>query len=376
MASKWINQLRKTEGAVDYSYDPFAAQNCIRSTSPGMNWLFGRNWGLPLGYSMLLWAQQKTGKSYLSSSFIAGMHRDFPDGICIKFNTEFRAGQLTLDMQRSLGIDPDRFQEKEVNRSKFIFDFITDEVDEMCKAGAPIKLLIIDSQNGLRGRREENQDSVEQHQMGDHAATMKVGLKRIIEVQRRHKISLIITSHTTPEMDIWEQKRGNKNKAAVAQGVLHHCEYFINLETNRNKAGQQDLLGRDMIDESKKGMDDKGEQTGRKVVAWMQDSSFGSTGRVAEVTYDFKQGVVNQHEEVYQLGTKWGIIGRPNNTTHVIGEQKFTGKPATLAALASDVALQKFVIDGLIAAEKNGTVMELAEDEVAAEFEKLQKDAA
>ena len=37
--NKWFKQLTEFDGAVDYDYDSFAAENCLYTPSPYMNWI-------------------------------------------------------------------------------------------------------------------------------------------------------------------------------------------------------------------------------------------------------------------------------------------------------------------------------------------------
>lgn len=371
--NKWMNQLKKLEGALVDRVDPFARDNLLRSSSPSTNWVFGKTHGLPFGMGCLLWGEQKAGKSLLCFDLIGQMHRDYPDYIAVKFDTEFRdEGQLTEEMAALYGIDMDRYLCVQVNEPAQVYDAIEQKIGAMVTAGAPIKLVVIDSITGVRGRRDKDSDTVDQHQIGDQAQTTKVGLKRILSVQKRNRIALIATAHATAEMDMWEQKRGNKTKAAASFGALHHFEYFLNVFKNKTAAGQADIMERKLVDESKKGLDDKGEKTGHKVSVWMQDSTMGPKDRVGEFTIDYQRGIVSQHEEVFKIGLNWGAIKRPTMQTYAIGAEKFTGKPAVIAALEASKELQARVMEDILAMEKMtrqpGKVLATEDPDVAAAF--------
>ena len=108
MSNKWMKRLQKLEGAVLRDYDPF--QNVIRTVSPSVNFVFGNSHGLPLGYSLVLSGPPKGGKSLLCNAFIGQLHRDDPDAIAVKYNTELRElGQLTDHQCAVWGIDRDRY---------------------------------------------------------------------------------------------------------------------------------------------------------------------------------------------------------------------------------------------------------------------------
>ena len=155
---------------------------------------------------------------------------------------------------------------------------------------------------------------------------------------------------------------------------MHHTEFHINLERNETKTGNQSELEEAFVDDSKKGFDDKGDATAHKVRAWMQSSTCGCSNRVAEFTLDYKRGIVHVEEEVFKLGIRWGIIGRPSTVTYQIGEQKFAGKPACLKALAESRELQQRVLARLLELEGTSSMPEPTTEEAIAEFEAPTSD--
>ena len=365
-ANKWMAKLNKMEGAVNTEYDPFS--QVIRSPSPSLNFVFGKAHGLPLGYSMVLSGPPKGGKSVICNAMIGQMHRDFPDGIAVKFNTEMREmGQLTPDQAGLWGIDRDRYVAYDVNQPDQIFDRIEKEIAAMCQEGMPLKLVIIDSLNAIQGRRAMNADSVMTQQIGDLALTLKDGMKRILPIQRQHKIAMIFTTHIAAEMDQAEQMRGNKVKMAAGFGVQHHAEYFVFVEPNKSAKGRENLLGEKLENEDLGDTrDGSAERTGHKIRVQMKDSSLGPKMRVGEFTLDYNHGIINTHEEAFLLGVNRGIINKPNNLTYEFGGQKWTGKPAMLAAL-KDPKLQEAVMAELRRRDMAGTVAVTAEEAQAQE---------
>jgi RecA/RadA recombinase len=355
MANKFVEKLRKLEGAVVDRYDPFVPENLLRSSSPGVNWLFGKNHGFPFGYSCLLWGVRKSGKTLLLYDWVGQLHTDDPDAIAIKFDTEFRdEGQLSEEMAKAWRIDMDRFLVYQVNRPEQIFDRIKGPIADMIKQGAKIKLIGIDSVTAILGRRESEQESVTNHQIGDHAMTMQIGLKSIIETQRKHKIALVLTAHARDEMDRIEIMRGNTKKPAAANAVYHHCEFIVNVERNFSKDGKTDSLGNKFVDESREDFSGDAEVTGHKIKVFMSDSTLGPKNRQIEFTLAYKQGIVNQNEEIMKLGLGWGIINHPKKGSYEVGETKYTGKPNLLEGL-KDPKIQQYIISKLIERESDPT---------------------
>lgn len=346
MGKDWMKALNKLEGAVTERYNPFA--HVIRTPSPSVNFVFGKSHGLPLGYSLVMYGPPKGGKSVLCNAMIGQLHRDDPDAIAIKFNTEMREmGQLSPEQASLWGIDMDRYVAYDVNQPDQIFDRIEKDIAAMCQEGAPIKLIIIDSLNAIQGRRAMNAESIMTQQIGDLALTLKEAMKWILPVQRKYKIAVVMTSHIAAEMDQAEQMRGNKVKMASGYGVQHHAEYFMYVEPNKAKTGRQTVLGEDLTDETRTDLMDKAERTGHKIRVCMKDSSMGPKGRTGEFTLHYDKGIINTHEEVFLLGVNRNVIGHPNNQTYTFGEKKWAGKAAMLQAITEDRDLYNAVISEL-----------------------------
>jgi RecA/RadA recombinase len=349
-----MDRLKKIEGAITERFDPWAVSNLIQSRSPSLNWLYGHNHGIPRGYSTLLWGESKSGKSLISYDITGNIHQTDPEAIVVKFDTEMRdEGQMTPEMAKAFGIDLNRYLVISKN-SPTLFDDINTNILELCQSGAKIPLIIVDSITGIKGRRESDQETVMQHQIGDHAVTLQVGLKAILETIRRQRIHLIMTAHARDELDAIEVKRGNKKKVAAANAVKHVAEFFVNVFRVNNKEGKADALGNAFTDESRKDMNGDGESTGHKIGVWMQGNTMGPENRMGTFTLDKTRGIINQHEELFELGTGWGVIAKPTTMSYKIGSEAFVGRPACLQALASRKDLQDYVIQGMIQREKAG----------------------
>lgn len=352
--AKRIEKLKEIDGALKERFDVWAPSNLIRSSSPSVNWAFGKNHGFPRGFTALLWGEEKAGKSLLTFDWAGQCHKADPNCVVVKFDTEFRdEAQLTPDSAKMFGIDLARFIVIRNNEPE-IFDNIKTELNAMCQDGLNIPLVIIDSITAILGRRESNQDTVTQHQQGDHAATLQVGLKAIVKTIRNNRIALALTAHAKDQWDPIEVRRGNVKKPAAASAVKHFCEYIIHVSKNKNKDGKVDLLDRPMIDEGRKDMENDGDVTGHKVKIWMEGNTIGPVNRVAQFTLNYQNGIINQHEELFELGRNRNAgIERVNAQTYKIGTEMFRGKPAALEALATREDLQRIILSALLADEKN-----------------------
>lgn len=366
--NKWLSQLQKLDGAVVESYNPHQA--VVQTFSPSVNFTFGNGHGLPQGFTLALGGPPKGGKTVLCNSMIGQLHQSDPEAIAVKFDTEFRElGQMDDLTAEAYGIDRDRYQPCMINTPKGIFDQIEQDLAAQCQAGMPLKLVIIDSITGIQGRRAMNADSIETQQIGDLALTLQEGFKRILPVQRKYRFAIVLTCQVRAEMDILEQKRGNKVKMALPFGVQHYAEYFMFVEANKNKDGRTDLLGNDLRDDETGLTDVAGneDQIAHKIRVKMKDSSCGPKGRVAEFTLSYRNGKItgikHVHEEVFLLGVNRGVIEKPNNLSYAYGDQKWTGKPATLQALENDAGLRARILADVFQKDQPGSY----DDEAPAE---------
>lgn len=356
MANKWMKKLQELSGAVDFHYNPF--EDVLKTPSPSTNFVFGNTHGLPRGYTMVLYGPQKGGKTLLTNLMVGQLHQTDPDAIAVKFDTEMRTNiQLTELPLKNFGIDESRYMVYDVNSPEEIFNRIENEVQAMIQAGAPIKLVIVDSITGIQGRRAMNaKDGVMTQQIGDEAATLQVGLKRILAVIRKCKIGLVLSTQIRADMDPNAKYNtqstklngnGESVKMAGAWALKHFAEYFVYVERNSRGDGKKDINGNELVAEGLKDMEDHKEQTGHKIRVFMRDSSCGPKGRCGEFTIDYYKGIINVHEEVFALSIARGIIERPNNRTYVLSgwkDGKWDSKEKYLNAIKDDPALSKEIV--------------------------------
>lgn len=324
----------KGKNVVDYSENPFS--DILFTDSPSFNWMLGNTHGLPFGYSLLLWGAPKSGKTLVCNNFISVLHRVNPEAMVLKFNTEFRE-----KLQRNSNIadiDTNRIRTLEVNGPADVFDFIAKDVPSMCQAGLPLKLIIIDSLNGIFGKRGVNSDSIEDVTIGDAAITLQEGFKRIIPVLRQYNIALIATAQQRAEMNQLEQRRGNEFKVALASGALHAIEYHVQIIQNRNKDGK-------LIDEESKDLMEKNLILGHKIRAVISASSCSPQGRTAEFTLNYNKGIVNIGEEVAKLATDATHVVKTEGQMYIVGDQKYRGWDAFVNALETNIDVRNKVIE-------------------------------
>jgi len=350
---KFMEKLLKLEGAVRESRNPHL--NVISSPSPSLNFCFGNGQGLPRGYSMLLYGPPRGGKSIICNAMAGQLHRENPEAFVVKFNTEFREGGQSDDSQKKIyGIDPDRYIGYEVNQPDFIFDRIEKDLAAMCQDGMDLGLVIIDSLNGVQGRRGMNADSIMTQQIGDNALTIQEGLKRILPVQRKCNFALIVTSHIRTQMDtktggssIVHTSHTTAIRPAVSYGTQHHCEYYMYVCPAGGEGSKEDLAGNKFEDNTVEDLKGQGEKTGHKVRVKVTDNSIGPKGRTGEFTLDYHNGIINVHEEVFKLGCARNIIEKPNQQTYSFDGVEWRSKEACWTAIRDNPELSQKILQEL-----------------------------
>jgi hypothetical protein len=259
-----------------------------------------------------------------------------PEGIVIRFDTEMRAKFQSTNMW---GFDPDRFIAYDTNKPSEIFDYIVNEVQPMLQDGMPLRMIIIDSLTAIQGVREGTATGIENHQIGDNALTIQKGLKMILPVIRRYNVGLFCTSHIRANLDAGMY--GPKEKMAGGYAQKHFFEFFMSVRRDGSKEGKVDLLGNDLSNSDIKDMKGNKEQTGHKIYATIDDSSLGSKGRSAEFTLDYSRGLINVHEEVFQLAVNTNVVERPNNRTYIFGGKTYTSKADFITAIRDSEEMQQ-----------------------------------
>jgi RecA/RadA recombinase len=206
-------------------------------------------------------------------------------------------------------------------------------------------------------------ESVEKHTIGDHAQTIGIGLKRILEVIRRHNIALVLINQVRDELDMTEQMRGNKFKMQAGWALKHFAEYFVAVESNATKDGRTDIMGREFVDENQTDLAGKGETTAMKIRVKMKDSNMGPKGRTGEFTFDFHRGIINQHEEVFKLGFNRGVITSEKQGTYEFSGQSWRGKESCLNAIKESQELSDAIVDELRRRDEAGEFSSVTDSE-------------
>lgn len=336
--NKWLKELRKHDAAVENDYDAFSEENTLKTPSPYVNWIFAnKSHGIPKGSGVLLFSEPKAGKSLLSQAISAQLHKDDPEGIVMYFSTEYK-GKFQKGFFE--GIDPNRIVMYDTSDPKDIFDYLAYTVQPMVQDGMPLRLVVIDSITAIGGVKAQDK-SIEDHLIGDKALTITRGLDMIIPFFKKHNITYITVAQV--RMNIGAM-HGPDIKAAVPKACEHNHEYFISVKRAGSADDKKALDGQSFENEIKDARGNKS-LTGHKIYIKMEQNSVGTAGRAAKITVDYKKGFINQHEEIFELGTNTGVINRPNNVTYEFAGKTYRGKVEMANAIKDDPSLAEMILD-------------------------------
>lgn len=348
--TNWKTQLSKLQGAV--TERRMIHNDVLQSRSPSLNATFGNGWGLPYGYSLLLGGKPKGGKSTITNDMIGVLHEKDPKAIAIKVDTEFREeAQNSENDLKKWGIDEERYMSYE-RADPDIIDFIDRDLTALMEKGCPIRLLSIDSINGIEGFRTENAETARKanNQIGDNARTQQLLMSKLMAFCRKYKVACIISAHVGAEMDEYEKMRGNDVRIKTSFGVNHRIEYWMYVEKLVTKDSKMDLLDQPFVRDTgihMIGSKQDGDFFAHKIRVKMKNSSFGPIDRIGEFTYKYDTGIWNQHEEAFTLGLNHQppIVIHIGAGNYMIGEQTWRGKANILEALKKDRALFDYVLN-------------------------------
>ena len=92
---------------------------------------------------------------------------------------------------------------------------------------------------------------------------------------------------------------------------------------------------------------------GHRIYIKMEGNSIGPAGRAGVFTLDYKDGIINQHEEIFWLGKNLGILTTTNNRTYEFNGQKFNGKKETALAIRDNPELAKAILEAVKKLDSN-----------------------
>lgn len=354
--TNWMSKLTKNFGQIAADVARPVDQ-VVKLPSPSLNYVVG-NGGLTKGKLACLVGPESGGKSLLSQLIFIQLQKDNPDGICILFDTEYSFNPSWFE---KLGGDLSRLVVRQSNDPLKIFDYIEGEMKEMMQEGAPIIGICIDSIKNIRYPKDIKDKSTKMVMGGGGASYLGSALKGTIPVIREFNITTLFVQQVYDEMDEYK-KMSNPFVVPDGRALKHACDYMLEITRVDSKAGRL---------ENGKNIYGGDQQIGHKVRIKNRKNRLGAPFRVGEFWLSYTEGIINQHEEIFDLASSLGVLSKPNMMTYEFMGQTFRGKDACKEAIKNDPKLAMAIEDACNSAGDEATKsrnLELGfEEDVSAE---------
>ncbi len=297
--SKWLSQLDEDFGVLA-DMIPNTEGEVFALPSPSLNWATCIG-GIKGGKISVLYGPESAGKTTLALLAIIEMQRRDPEGIAMWFDAEF---SFNLNLFVKLGGDPKRLLVKKTNDCEKIFDFLAGPVKEKLQEGFPLRAIAIDSIKSLHFPKEKNKKLSTDFTMGGTGSQYLPGaIKMVLPIIAEFKIMTLLIQQVTMQIDPMKALR---NPYVITEGMAlkHAADVMMEIIKLDTKAG---------VVENGETIAGGAQQTGHKVRVKIKKNRMGAPARVAQFTFDYERGVIDQGAEVFDLAKSLGIIHHPIN---------------------------------------------------------------
>lgn len=291
--------------------------------------------GYPKGRVIQLYGPSGSGKTLMSMLAIKNAQQEDPTAMQLFIDAEQTYSQ---EWATQLGINPKKVVivdgEQAVNGRR-CFTMLLGEpkedartheykgkktegfLDKVTNKELNFNLVILDSLGQIIPPGEDV-SKVGKMNMALMARFLSKELKRLVLEVKKANIPFIIINHKKDNMDPY----GADHTFSGGNTLMHTLSANIYFQASKSK---DKIL-----------YDENDNKVGGIVMATVEKSKFGPWPRKCEFWVDFRKGIINIEEEIYELSIKYKVIGRPNNTSHEYGDKKWVGKPKTIEAIKND----------------------------------------
>jgi recombination protein RecA len=290
-------------------------------------------WGIPKGHLVQYAGFESSGKTLMSLVTASSWQKAHPDNWVFFVDAEFSFDQKWAE---SIGVDLDRILVYRENKADKVFEKLvgvpgkpsknTGEIKkvkpgildiEIAMGGTGLGLIVIDSIAAMIPPMEQFSKPGKAN-IALMARFLPPELRKLTPLLSETGVACIAINHLRFKPDVMY---GDPTDSPGGTALKHACAQMINFGTINSKDSRIEV---------------DGEQVGHAIRAKVQKNKKAPPFRVAEFSIKYTEGIVNQHIEVRDIGARYGIIERPNNTTWVLDDEKYKGKDAMAEALLDD----------------------------------------
>ncbi len=297
--SKWLSKLDEDFGILA-ELIPRGEGSVFPTPSPSLNWAMGIG-GFRAGKISVLYGPESAGKTTLALLAIIEMQRRDPEGVAMWFDAEF---SFNLNLFLKLGGDPKRLLVKKTNDPEKIFDFLAGPVLEKLQEGFPLRAFAIDSIKSLHYPKEKNKKKTTDFTMGGTGSQyLPSAIKLVLPIIAEYKLMTLLIQQVTMQIDPMKALR---NPYVITEGMAlkHAADVMLEIIKLDTKKG---------VVENGETIAGGAQQTGHKVRVKVKKNRMGAPNRVAQFTFDYERGVIDQGSEVFELAKSLGVIYHPIN---------------------------------------------------------------
>ena len=339
--SKWFAKLTKDVGQAA-SEMPSPTDRVVAMPSPSLNYVVG-NGGITYGKAVCFFGPESAGKSLVAQLTAIQLLKDNPEAFFVWFDTEYSFNKTWFQKLSGFGKeDMARMIVRQSNDPLKIFDYIYGEMLEMIQDGCPIVGIAIDSVKNIIYPKDMKKESTKQTMGGGGASYLGSALKHVTPVIREHNITTLLVQQVYEELDEYK-KMNNPYIVPDGRALKHFCDYMLEVTRVDTKAGRVED-GKDIYGSAK--------QVGHKVRIRGKKNRVGAPYRTALFTLSYEDGIIDTHDEVFDLAKSLKVIyhpinpetGKTSNMMWAFGDVQVKGEQNMRDRLQVDVGLRQDVI--------------------------------
>jgi recombination protein RecA len=198
---------------------------------------------------------------------------------------------------------------------KGILDYIIEGTDPKFRS---LGLIVLDSIAVLNTPLEAAA-AIGKANMAPIPRFLSTELKKLTPVLAKANVAFIGINQVRVNLG---QMFGDPTTSPGGKALKHACSLMINMAP---------VYGADNVIKN-----DSDERIGHKVRAKIQKNKVGAPFRQAEYFVEYKKGIVNTHNEIFDLSVKYGLIERPNSQSYIVNGEKIRGRDNAIKSFSED----------------------------------------
>lgn len=298
--------------------------------------------GVPKGRVVQYYGQSGSGKTLMAMIAILNAQKEDPTAMQLFIDAEQTyseewASKLGLDPRRVVVVDGEQavngrrcftmlLGEPKEDAKTHVYKGKKKEgfLDKVTNGEMNFNMVVLDSLGQIIPPGEDVA-AVGKMNMALMARFLSKELKRLVLEVKKANIPFIIINHKKDNMDPY----GVDHTFSGGNTLMHTLSANVYFQGSRSK----DKI---LFDEDEN-------KVGGVIMATVEKSKFGPWPRKCEFMVDFRKGVINIEEEVYELAIKYDVIQKTSSITHEFGDDKWKGRSQTCEALKDEVLRNKIL---------------------------------